>query len=183
MDTAASPLHTPTHVVAQSIGETQPQQQQQQQQQSQANHTIQHQAIHAVPETEVPYVCPALPSAHHAISAFRVCPQVIPMQETLELRLKESTYPSAAAANWSYKMEGRMMAAKHADNSNDVYVDGTEATNDGNSEDDSSHQQQHQRSYSANASSMVLLSQPANSYATTSQASQQFLISPKTNIL
>lgn len=170
LDTSSgSALHTTTTPSSQSIVEIQ--KQQQQQQNTHVNHIHHSQSS----ETEVPYVCPALPSAHKAISAFRVCPQVIPMQETLELRLKESTYPSAAAANWSYKMEGRLIKAEQSeDNSGDLFGDCTDPANDGNSEeDDSTHR--HQRSYSGNA---ILLSQPANNYATTSQASQhlRFLI-------
>lgn len=112
------------------------------------------------------------------------------MQETLELRLKERTYPSAAAANWSYKMEGRIMAAAAAaaaadqlaaDNSRadhygteeeDAAAGGGPNNDGGHSEEDDSSHQQHQRS-------MVLLSQPANSYETTSQASQNFRPRPE----
>lgn len=116
-----------------------------------------------VTDTEVPKVCPPHPIAHMAISAFRVCPQVIPMQETLEVRLKESTYRTGTAS-WPYKMDTNQSNEQQGDDKHQ-YVD---AANDANSEDDSSQQ----RPYSNNASSMVLLSQPANNYATTSQASQ-----------
>lgn len=158
LDSAASaPLYAATTHTAPTIGG--------QQTTPHSNH------IHPIPigarKTEVPYVCSALPSAHHAISAFRVCPQVIPMQETLELRLKESTYTSAAAANWSYKMQGLMRSAENAEQSGGATF-GAGLANGAHSEDDST--QLHP--YPAAASSMVLLSQPANSFASASQASQ-----------
>lgn len=85
------------------------------------------------------------------------------MRETLEVRLKQSTYPMViGSADWPYKPDHMRMH-------NQGDVEDLDQSIEINSEDDTT---QPQCSFANSASSMVILTQPTNNYATTSQASQ-----------